>query len=263
MIPAYTGPLTFHVGPLTFQLFGTLVVTGIFIGHALVLKLARDRGIPENEMRAVAAWAVGAGFVGAHLVDVLFYHPDKITRDGPVALLMIWDGISSFGGFFGALAGVAFYFWRIGKPWWMHADILIQGLVFGWVFGRLGCTLTSDHPGRLSHFLLAFWYPAGARHNLGFYELLYTVAVLVPCVLLLRAREKAHGYTPGIYVAAVAGLYAPARFLLDFLRATDVEHADPRWYGLTAAQYFSPFVFMLALWLMRRIATTAPERRAG
>ena len=51
------------------------------------------------------------------------------------------------------------------------------------VFGRLGCTLVHDHVGSRSEFLLAIRFPDGARHDLGLYELLYTVAVLVPAVV--------------------------------------------------------------------------------
>jgi hypothetical protein len=39
--------------------------------------------------------------------------------------------------------------------------------------------------------------------------------------------------------------------VLDFLRATDIAHPDPRWMGMTAAQYFSIAVLLAALWLLR------------
>jgi phosphatidylglycerol:prolipoprotein diacylglycerol transferase len=265
MIPPYSGPLVFAFGPIQIQLFGALVVAGVLLGHREALRLATRYRIPVAEMRSAAAWALGAGFVGAHLVDVLFYKPEKLAQDGIFALLALWDGISSYGGFLGAFAGVAFYFRRLGRSWWTHADILVQGLVFGWVFGRLGCTLTSDHPGRLSDFVLAFAYPAGARHNLGFYEFVYTVVVLVPAIFVLRSRETVHGYVPGTYVAWISLLYAPARFAMDFLRATDLPQSDPRFSGLTAAQWISLVVVVLAVAMLRRLsaASRAVEGRPG
>lgn len=254
MIPPYSGPFVFELGPVTIPLFGLLVATGVVLGHELALRLAKQRGIRVEEMRNAAAWAVGAGFVGAHVIDVLVYRPEKLSQDGLVALLKVWDGISSFGGFFGALAGLAGYFAWKGRSWWTEADLLVQGLVVGWLFGRLGCTLTSDHLGRLTDFPLAFAYPSGARHNLGFYELAWTAAVLVPAIFLLRARERRVGYRPGVYVAVIAALYAPARFAMDFLRATDIAHADPRWLGLTGGQYASIALLAFALWRLRVIA---------
>lgn len=260
--------MVLSVGPISFPIFGLLVATGVVVGHAVVMRLAKEKDVPAAEIRAAAAWALGAGFFGAHALDVLLYHPEKLSRDGVVAFLKIQDGISSFGGFFGALVGVAFYFHRLGKAWWTHADILVQGLVVGWVFGRLGCTLTSDHMGHLSNFALAFAYPAGPRHNVGFYELLYTTLVLLPALHHLRSREKGDRYNfpetrdrdgispgipgPGMYVAAMSALYAPARFGLDFLRATDLPNSDPRVLGLTGAQYFCVALLALASWILRR-----------
>jgi phosphatidylglycerol:prolipoprotein diacylglycerol transferase len=248
MIPPYSGPQDFSIFGFPFQIFGSLVAAGVLLGHALVVRLAAERRVPEGEIRTAAAWALGAGFFGAHVADVLLYNQHKIARDGIVTFLYVWDGISSYGGFFGALAGLAAYFAMKKKAWWVHADLLVQGLVLGWLFGRLGCTLTSDHMGRLSDFPLAFAYPEGARHNLGFYELLFTAAVLVPAIFVLRAREKTHRYRPGLYIAVIVALYAPARFFLDFLRATDLPGSDPRYWGLTGGQYASIVALALALW---------------
>jgi prolipoprotein diacylglyceryltransferase len=79
----------------------------------------------------------------------------------------------------------------------------------------------------------------------------------------LRARERTRDYQAGVYVAVVVALYAPARFFLDFLRATDIEHADPRFLGLTGAQYASIVALALALWrlaaLRRRQSRAAGE----
>lgn len=112
MIPSNLVPTVLQVGPVSVQLFGTLVVTGVVVGHALTMRLATERGIDPDEMRGAAAWALVAGFVGAHFADVLIYRPDKLGRDGVFALLRLWDGISSWGGFTGALVGTSLYFRR-------------------------------------------------------------------------------------------------------------------------------------------------------
>jgi hypothetical protein len=54
-------------------------------------------------------------------------------------------------------------------------------------------------------------------------------------------------------VAALVGLlYAPVRFMLDFLRFNP--HADPRYVGLTFAQWVSMLAFGAAVLLLLRIA---------
>jgi phosphatidylglycerol:prolipoprotein diacylglycerol transferase len=125
----------------------------------------------------------------------------------------------------------------------IYAECILQGLVLGWIFGRLGCTIVFDHPGHLSNFFLAFQHPDGARHNLGFYEFLLTLFILLPAILILH-RLKAK---PGSYLAAVLILYTPARFFLDFLRMDASQNGDVRYFGLTPGQYGSIILFVLGV----------------
>jgi phosphatidylglycerol:prolipoprotein diacylglycerol transferase len=136
--------------------------------------------------------------------------PAWLAKDHLV-LLKIWRGMSSFGGFAGALAGAFFYFQRRRRPWIAEADILAEALVAGWIFGLLGCALVHDR----------------IDHDLGLYEFVYTLCVLWPAVCLTR-----HARRPGLSAAVVSLLYAPVSFALDFLRI-----ADPRYMGLTPSQY--------------------------
>jgi phosphatidylglycerol:prolipoprotein diacylglycerol transferase len=169
--------------------------------------------------------------------------------------------MSSFGGFFGALLGLWIHFGRSRRPWLVEAEILLQGLVVGWVFGRLGCTLVHDHVGRPGDFPLAIAFPAGARHDLGLYEFLYTLLVLVPALLWINRRPRA----PGTTLWVVAWLYAPARFALDFLRHTDLPNPDPRFLGLTVAQYGCVVLVWVGLHFWRSTrpgpASLHPRRR--
>ena len=208
--------------------FGTLVVLGIFAGAWFAERRARQVGIPEHEISGAILSAVIPGLILAHLFALL--GADHWT---PRTVLEFWNGMSSFGGFAGALLGLTIYYARSRRSWLPTADILVQALVIGWVFGRLGCTLVHDHIGRPSDFLLAVRFPDGPRHDLGLYEFLYTVAVLVPAVFILNRRPR----PPGTSVAVLALLYAPVRFMLDFLRQTDLPGANARYLGLTMAQY--------------------------
>jgi phosphatidylglycerol:prolipoprotein diacylglycerol transferase len=168
------------------------------------------------------------------------------VETGPRDWLAFWNGMDSFGGFFGALVGLALYFRR--RPWVRHADVLLQALVMGWVFGRLGCTLVHDHVGRRTDFFLAIQFPGGARHDLGLYEFLFTLLILVPAVLWINRRPRPAGTT--LWVIPL--LYAPVRFLLDFLRHTDLPNPDPRYAGLTSSQYASLVSLGIAFYFWRR-----------
>jgi phosphatidylglycerol:prolipoprotein diacylglycerol transferase len=219
-------------GSRSLAAFGTLVATGIVVGAAWTYHRARVLGIPRDEISEALVWALCAGFLGSHLAAIAF-DPRPLGAHGIGFYLQFWNGMSSFGGFFGALLGLWIHFRRRRQTWLVQAEILLQGLVVGWIFGRLGCTLVHDHIGSLSGFPLAIQFPDGARHDLGLYEFLYTLLVLVPAIVLLNRKPRAAGAT----VWAMAWLYAPARFLGDFLRQTELPGADPRYLGLTPAQY--------------------------
>jgi phosphatidylglycerol:prolipoprotein diacylglycerol transferase len=200
-------------------------------------------------LRGAIIWALVAGFIGAHLFAILLYAPNLLQRGGPLILLKTWRGMSSFGGLWGALLALLIYFWRLKKTWLRYADVLAQGLVVGWIFGRLGCAIAHDHVGIQSSFFLAVRYPGGPRHDLGLYEFLLTLFVFFPVIQLLRRKAT----QLGAYVVALSLMYAPCRFLLDFLRISNVPGADLRYWGLTPAQFSSMALFGLGLWFLRRL----------
>lgn len=71
----------------------------------------------------------------------------------------------------------------------------------------------------------------------------------MPAVVILDRRSR----PPGTSVAVLALLYAPVRFLLDFLRQTDLSGADVRYHGLTVAQYGSIVLGGIGISLIIRI----------
>jgi len=161
------------------------------------------------------------------------------------------------GGFTGAAITYLYLSKKEKIPRLPYADAVALGLAVGWIFGRLGCTTAHDHPGRRTTFFLAVRYPEGARHDLGFYELLFT---LVMTAILFRYAKKPR--PEGRIIGLFAVMYAPVRFFLDFLRATDVVRPYERYAGLTPAQWACLATLGVGVWLMRRpspmLAFTGP-----
>lgn len=242
-----------HIGPIPIHPFGVLVATGILAGRALTLYRAKQAGIRREDMDDAILYTLLSAFFFAHFVEAVFYHPEHIAQQGFIYLLKVWKGMSSFGGFVGGIIGFYVYVYtkKVRSPL-RYAECILQGLVLGWVFGRLGCTIVFDHPGEFSNFFLAFQQPAGARHNLGFYEFLFTGLILLPTTLLLhRLNAK-----PGSYAAAVLILYTPVRFFLDFLRLGADQKGDVRYLGLTPGQYGSMLFFILGVCIAMKLLKT-------
>src|SRR6476469_770571 len=104
MIPYIHVP-DLKLGPLTLHPFGLLVATGVILGTSLATRRARFLGLDVERLNSFITWMLVAGFIGGHMLDEIFYHPAEILRR-PWSLFMLWEGLSSFGGFVGGLIGV-------------------------------------------------------------------------------------------------------------------------------------------------------------
>lgn len=251
------------LGNLPIDPWATLVCIGFVVGLELARYRAIKLGLDVRDIVDGAVFIVLSGFLWAHVVTVLFYFPERLEEDGIWAILRVWEGFSSTGGFLGAVIGAwMFYGWIRKRPILRHADIICYGFPFGWFFGRLGCGVVHDHIGKVTTFPLAMdfdhgippWftegasYASGIRHELGLYE----AALMVPVMALFWYWGR-QDRPPGFFLAWFGLLYAPVRFVLDFLRNNDLEHQDLRWFGLTAAQYGMIAMAIAAALFLRRV----------
>jgi phosphatidylglycerol:prolipoprotein diacylglycerol transferase len=224
---------------LKLQPFGILVATGVLFGAHLVRRYAEKHKLDLDVIQTMTAWTVIPGFLGAHFFDLIFYHPENVAED-PLIIIKLWAGISSVGGMLGGLIGFSWYHHRVRKKpedILRYSDAALYGIVPAWVFGRVGCTIVQDHPGAPSDFPLAMTFKDGvARHNLGFYEMLWLVVIATVIFIIARNYKS----RPAGFIAALAPtMYGPGRFMLDFLRAPKAEGGDIRYLGLTPAHYVS------------------------
>jgi phosphatidylglycerol:prolipoprotein diacylglycerol transferase len=262
LIPYFAQP-SVTVGPLTIHAFGVIVAMAVLAGLTIGGRRFRRPGLDQALGERLAWWAVVGGFLGAHLFSVLFYFPHELSEN-PLVLFKLWENISAFGGILGGMIGIWLFFRlrarSVGTATQLaYVDVAAFVFPISLMMGRIGCSLAHDHPGTVTDFPLAVSLesaeardyirdvyadagrlaelppaPALAQlgfHDLGWYEFLYLAAVVVPVVLLLGRRARA----PGFFLAAFVLLYMPVRFVLDFLRVSDV-----RYEGLTPAQWAAP-----------------------
>lgn len=249
---------TFPPVPFSIKPFGTLVATGVYLGGYLAVRQGKKVGLDERALTSFIFWVVGVGFIGGHVLNTLFYYPERVLTD-PLDLLRLWNGLSSFGGFIGGIAGAFLWGWRHKTPILPYCDMIASAFPVAWVFGRTGCTVAHGHPGIRSAAWFAVQYPGGSRLDCGLYEMLLTIP-LAAAFLWLRRKPRPWGF----YVATMSIAYAPTRFALDFLRARDVVDADARYFSLTPAQWAClPLLAfgVLMFWSTMRRAQTADAIR--
>ncbi|MBL8682358.1 MAG: prolipoprotein diacylglyceryl transferase [Myxococcales bacterium] len=242
-LPFFTIP-DGKIGPIPLHPFGVLVATGIMVGHRIATKRAAQLGLSAEKFESLVFATVATGIVLSHVLDAIFYHPQQVMED-PLYLIKIWAGLSSFGGFFGAAVGFLVYLRRNPDvDGWKAADAIGLGLPVGWIFGRMGCATVHDHPGRPSTHWLAvdfpvnsprpLGFPPGPRFDLGLLELMLT-PILVAVVYIVAKKTTKRGAVIG----ALCTVYPFLRFPLDFLRETDANGGDIRYFGFLTPGHFA------------------------
>ena len=288
-----------HLGPLPLHPFGILVATGVLVGTSITNRRARTLGYDLVELNSFITWMLVSAFVLSHVLDSIFYHWDEVVRH-PWSVFMLWEGLSSFGGFAGSVVGLVAWKYLIvdeGHLWPRRraqplpilpfADLVLSVFPIGWMFGRAGCSTVHDHPGArtTADTFLAVAYPLrpgegsvtkfgfiefihghDPRFDLGFLELLFTIVLAASFALTWRRRLPL-----GSYVIASGLAYAPIRFAMDFLRVPEREGGDTRYAALTPAQWSCMVLFAYAVFMIfyvrslrgRDVAQAVRERPAA
>lgn len=233
------------IGEVPLDPWAILVCIGFVIGLEISRHRAIRMGLDVRDVVDGALFTVVMGFVIGHFYTVIFYFPERLADEGIWALLKVWTGFSSVGGFFGAVIGSVLFFRVIRpRPYFRYADLISFGFPFGWFFGRLGCAVVHDHIGTETSmpwgmdfdrgFMNFQWvdgdpYPwvSGVRHELGLYEAAFMIPIMALWIYLGRKDR-----VPGFFTVLFFTLYAPIRIGLDFLRIDDATY-----FGLTPAQY--------------------------
>jgi phosphatidylglycerol---prolipoprotein diacylglyceryl transferase len=250
MIP-YIGFTTFNVGPVPIQVWGTMVAIGILVGLFVVVRRSNKLNLDTKIIMDAATWALVASIIGARLVTVLFYDFGYYFTN-PLQVFAVWNGgLSSVGGFIGAVLVGFWYLKRKNVDVWKYADTMVFGLPIGLGIGRIGCFLIHDHPGTASDFILAVQYPNGETkldHGL----LLAINGFLMAIIFAFMSRKK---LPVGSYLAVISLWYGVVRFILDFYRV-----GDATYFGLTPAQYVSLALAIGGVWgiwrlYMKRLTT--------
>lgn len=264
--------------------FALVVPAGLLLwqwaARRLVPRFGRSVEEYADSVYTIAPFAV----VFAHVFDVAFYHPSTLLQ-APVELFKIWNGFSSFGGFLGTAIGSLFWLrYDLGsrgmRPTlekravpvdpWPFLEVNFATYPLAHALGRLGCALVHDHPGLLttSPHPLALAWPTGpddgvhrvlgplhivtggstSRFDLGLLEMLFLALLSIVLVVLARKQRPL-----GTFTGITCMSYAPVRFALDFLRATDVPGADLRHAGLTFAQWTTIPLFLFGVVGLRRV----------
>ena len=249
-------PYLFEIGPISIGTFGLMVALGFLAAlHVLNREFAR-KGLHEGLGSTIVTSCMIGGLVGAKLYFVVFETPPNQNWSEVFDLLFSRYGLTWYGGFIGAAAGVLWQIRRCSAPLGPVADSMGIALAVGYGIGRIGCQLAGDGDyGVPTDLPWGMAYPNGVVptlekvHPAPVYE---TLAHLGIAAFLWKTRTRFE--IPGLSFSLYLILAGLARFLVEFIRL------NPRvLWSLSQAQILSiamiAFGVGLLLYLQRREAS--------
>jgi phosphatidylglycerol:prolipoprotein diacylglycerol transferase len=243
-------PILISIGSFHLPTYGVLLVTAMLGGIYTAVRLGRRVGLDSALILDFCTWAILIALFGAKILMVLtewsYYraHPGEIF-----SFSTLMAGGVFYGGFLAALFFTIWYV-RVQKlAFWKLADVLVPGVVLAQSVGRLGCFSAGCDYGKPTTapwgvvFTSTFAHevagvPLGVRlHPAQLYESI-TTFVIFGVLLWWFPRKKRDG---DIFLGYL-GLYAVARFFLEFLRGD-----EDRGFVFNHLLSTSQFIALLAL----------------
>jgi len=266
-----------HINPIVLDLPGELAIRwyglsylASFVAAIFFLRRWSRRGefvVPEQEVsNMVVLLAFFGVFLGGRLGYVLFYGFDSLLAD-PLYVFKVWEGgMSSHGGFIGAILFMAWYAKKHRYAFWNLTDNLACITSLGFTFGRLANFINGELWGRVTHAKWGVVFPEELGLHYGEYTLqgigqLVEAGKLMPrhpsqlyqafCegllvfVIMLLLRRSTWAKRPGALSVCYLTLYAVARIAMEFFREPDNGDFFIAW--ISKGQFYSLLMILGAL----------------
>jgi phosphatidylglycerol:prolipoprotein diacylglycerol transferase len=222
-------PILISIGSFHLPTYGVLLVLAILGGIYTAMRLGRRVGLDSAVILDFCTWMILVALVGAKILMVVTDW--SYYRDNPREIFSVSTFLAGgvfYGGFLAALFFTIWYVWVQKLSFWKLADVLAPGVALGQSVGRLGCFSAGCEYGKPTNapwgvvFTSNFAHeltgvPLGVRlHPAQIYESIATFVIFGLLVWWFPKRKR-----DGDVFLAYVGLYAVARFFLEFLRGDE------------------------------------------
>lgn len=240
-------------------------VLGAGVCSAFVLARSRRMGLACVDITNAGAMGLVGLLAGGKLlylltiVPVLVQYWDKLMR-APDMLVQITltSGTVYYGGLLGFVCAVQWYLRHYRLNTALFWDCLAPAIPLFHVFGRIGCFLNGCCYGLEStRFGIAYTCSLSAPNGVPWLPVQLMEAACEAVIFLVVRRAAARTCGRGMALWLYFGLYAPVRFLLEFLRGDAVRGI---WFGLSTSQWISLALGAAAWTKLAAMRRAAPRR---
>lgn len=233
---------------LTFYVWGFFLSLAFLFGGLLFIFLIKKIKFSEKRIFQLLLLLLISAIIGSRLGYIFQFF--SYYYNNPIEVFYFWrGGLMFYGGLLAALTAGFFYLKKFKMDFWKIADISVPAVGLGIFIGRIGCFLIKDHPGSITSLPWGIIWPDGIiRHPVAAYLSLNGFFIFLFFFWLYKKKI----FKKGTLFILFLFWYGASRFFLDFLRANDMDIADPRYFHLTLSQWIGlALVFMVFIFLIK------------
>lgn len=260
-------PVMLRVGALAVYWYGFLFTAGLFatvwMGHRFFV----ERGLEEKHASNLTFWLLAGLFIGAHVIDVVFYNWSTFVAN-PAVLFDFRFGLSSHGGAIGVISALYLYARLYRLDFHRVADAITLAAVWLFPFIRVGNFINSEVVGRVTDVPWGVVFEGVGllqpRHPSQLYEAALGTTLIITGMWLHRRHR--HRLRKGATSYLLLGSYFTVRFLLEFFKDHQVVAEQGLPLGLNMGQLLSlpgAVIFGALLWWRRPLLVPAGDPEAS
>jgi len=248
--------------------YGLSYLLGFVLGGWILYLAARQHRLrlaPPAVLDLMTALVIGV-MLGGRLGYFLLYDLSAVMKD-PLQLVRVWQGgMSSHGGFIGVAVAMWWFTRKRDVSYWNVADSVSSVAPLGIGLGRIANFINGELPGRVTDVSWAVIFPASAapgapladiapRHPSQLYAAALEGFVIFAYVQWRLWRTPVASQNPGRLTGELLVIYAVARSITELFREPDA----PLLFGLTRGTFYSLFMIIGGIWIMRRSRGNNPS----
>lgn len=231
-------PILFNFFGITVYSWGFMVALGFVAAILIAVANCKREGLTYDQVVDISFYVLIFSMLGARLFYIIQFWSEFSPK--PISIFYVWEGgMVFYGGLIFAIATVYIYS-KIKKISFVKIlDLAAVSSVIGYSIGRIGCFLRGCCYGIECAQPWAVHFPEikGWVHPTQIYSSIAGLIIFTILTIMIKKKK----YDGQVFLWGLL-LYSVYRFLIEFLR-----YSPYYYFGLTASQWISAVVFVLAL----------------
>ena len=245
-------PIIFKLGPLPIRWYGLMYILGFIAGYFILMHRQKRNllQLPSSEaVQDMMFYGFCGLLIGGRLGECILYDPiHYLTR--PWEMLMVWHGgMSSHGGFAGAVIGIYIYSRKNNLSTIYLLDSFAIAVTPGLCFGRIGNFINGELWGKVTDIPWAVIFPAidmQPRHPVQIYQAIAEGIIPFLILIWVGRKKRTVGLLSGLFII----IYSILRIATEYFRERADVLESLGLFNMTNGQLYSILFLIFGIWFI-------------